>query len=216
MSGKIAPSVMCADFINLGQDLKAFEQLGIEYLHIDIMDGSFVPNYTLGIDFVKALRTVTDIPMDIHLMIDEPERKLDWFEFRTGDYVSVHYESTKHVQRALQRIKDKGAKTMLALNPATPLCVLEDVMPDLDAVLIMTVNPGYAGQSLVPQTLDKIARLRRMYPGIEIEVDGNVSFENASLMRRAGADIFVAGSSSVFKKGESLQENTQKLREAIK
>ena len=213
--GKIAPSIMCANFIDLGRDLKAFEQFDIEYLHIDIMDGTFVPNYTLGTDFIKALHSNTGIPLDIHLMIDEPERKIDWFEFREGDYVSIHYEATKHVQRTLQFIKNKGAKTMLALNPATPLCVLEDVIADLDAVLIMTVNPGYAGQLLIPQTLDKIARVREMYPNLEIEADGNVSFENAKKMRQAGADIFVGGSSSIFHKDGSLEDNIKKMREMI-
>jgi len=201
--------------MNLGRDIKEMERLGIDYLHIDIMDGSFVPNYTLGTDFVSAVKKITNIPLDIHLMIDEPERKLDWFDFGEGDYVSVHYEATKHVQRALQKIKDKGAKTMLAINPATPLCVIEDVAADLNAVLIMTVNPGFAGQKLVPQTLDKIKRAKNLYPDIEIEVDGNVSFENAKLMSQAGADIFVAGSSSLFMKGKTLDETVKMLRESI-
>ena len=216
MRGKISPSMMCADFLNLEKDIRAFEKLGIEYLHIDIMDGSFVPNYTLGTDYVRKLKETTKIPMDIHLMIDRPEDKLEWFEFGEGDYVSFHWEATKHVHRTIQRIKARGAKAMLALNPATPLCVLEDVITDLDAVLIMTVNPGFAGQNLVRQTLDKIKRLRRMYAGIEIEVDGNVSFENAVIMKGAGADIFVAGTSSIFAKGGTPEENTLKLRECIK
>jgi ribulose-phosphate 3-epimerase len=215
MSGKIAPSVMCADFLRLEKTLRLFEALNVEYLHVDIMDGSFVPNYTLGTDFVRALRAAASIPLDVHLMIDEPERKIDWFGFRPGEYVSIHYEATKHVQRALARVKDTGAKAMLALNPATPLCVLEDVLPDLDGVLLMTVNPGYAGQRLIPQIIDKIARLRAMAPDIEIETDGNVSFENAKRMRAAGATLFVAGSSSVFSKDADLAANTQKLREII-
>lgn len=206
---------MCADFMNLGRDIKEMERLNIEYLHIDVMDGSFVPNYTLGTDFVSAVKKITDIPVDIHLMIDEPERKTEWFTFGEGDYVSVHYEATKHVQRTIQKIKDRGAKAMLALNPATPLCVIEDVAADIDAVLIMTVNPGYAGQKLVVQTLDKIKRAKNMYPDIEIEVDGNVSFENAKLMSEAGADIFVAGSSSLFIKGKNLDETVKMLRDSI-
>jgi len=220
MRGQIAPSVMCVDFLDLAATLKTFEKCEIEYLHVDVMDGVFVPNYTLGTDFINMLHDATDIPLDIHLMIDEPDRKMDWFNLREGDYVSIHYESTNHVQRTLQAIKDKGAKAMLALNPATPIHTLEDVLPELDAVLIMTVNPGYAGQKLVPQSLDKIKRtkdflLARGYDNIVIEVDGNVSFENALKMRKAGGDIFVAGSSSVFKKDEDLTQNILKLREAI-
>ena len=147
-----------------------------------------------------------------------------WFEkreFGEGDYVSVHYESTKHIQRALQQIRARGAKPMIALNPATPLEVLEWVLPDIDAVLLMTVNPGFAGQKLVPQTLEKITACRkyldeRGYDHVEIEVDGNVSFENARKMSDAGADIFVAGSSSMFKKELTLEEGIAQLREAIK
>ena len=216
MRGMIAPSMMCADFLELGKSIHAFEVLKMEYLHIDIMDGSFVPNYTLGTDYVRKLKGATKIPLDIHLMVDRPEDKVDWFEFGEGDFVSFHYEATHHVQRTIGCIKSRGALAMLALNPATHLGVLEDVMVDLDAVLIMTVNPGFAGQSLVPQTVDKVRRLRQMYPEITIEVDGNVSFENARILRDAGADIFVAGSSSVFAKTGSLEENTRKLRESIR
>jgi len=215
-AGKISPSIMCADFINLGEELKQFERLGIEYLHIDIMDGVFVQNYTLGTDFIAKLHKATSIPLDIHLMIDEPERKLDWFDLKEDDYVSIHYESTRHVQRALQGIKDKGAKIMLAINPATPLCVIEDIAEDLDGILIMTVNPGFAGQKLVPQTLDKIRRAKELYPHLEIEVDGNVSYENAVKMRQAGADIFVGGTSSLFIKNKSFSECVIELRNCIR
>jgi len=221
MAGKITPSMMCADICRLQEYLDTFKKEKIEYLHIDVMDGQFVPNYQIGTDYMKQLRKKSTIPLDIHLMIKEPENKLDWFDIQPGEYVSVHYESTVHTQRVLQRIKDKGAKTMLALNPATPLCVLEDVIDDLDAVLIMTVNPGYAGQALIPQTLKKIERLKKWLleigkPQVEIEVDGNVSFPNAKLMRDAGADLFVAGSSSVFHKDYSLETAIKMLRESIK
>lgn len=221
MNKKISPSLMCVDFFNLEGAIKEFEKNNIEYIHIDIMDGSFVPNYTLGTDLIKALKSKTKIPLDIHLMIDEPERKLDWFEFGENDYVSVHYESTKHLHRAIMAIKNKGAKAMVAINPATPLCAVECVLDDVDAVLIMTVNPGFAGQKLVKSTLKKIKELREYldnngYEHIEIEVDGNVSFENAKLMNDAGANIFVAGSSSVFAKDGTLEENTKKLRDILK
>lgn len=217
---QISPSMMCVDFMNVGADLATMEKHGIEYLHIDIMDGEFVNNYTLGTDFCKVMKKNSSIPLDIHLMIEKPENKLSWFEFGEGDYVSVHYESTKHIQRALQQIKQRGAKPMIALNPATPLEVLEWVLPDIDAVLLMTVNPGFAGQKLVPQTLEKITACRKFldergYENVEIEVDGNVSFENARKMSDAGADIFVAGSSSMFAKEITLDEGIEKLRESI-
>ncbi|MBQ9080830.1 MAG: ribulose-phosphate 3-epimerase [Clostridia bacterium] len=221
MDKKISPSLMCANFLELGKELKQLEEHGIEYLHIDIMDGVFVPNYTLGTDFIKKLHRACSIPLDIHLMIDRPDCKLDRFEFNEDDYVSIHYESTPHIQRTLNAVREAGARPMLALNPATPLNVVEELLPDIDAVLIMTVNPGYAGQKLIPQTLDKIARLRKMlddagYPNIEIECDGNVSFENATKMSRAGANIFVAGTSSLYAPGADLSENVKKFREAIK
>ncbi len=220
MKKQISPSIMCADFFQLGESVKAFEENGIEYIHVDIMDGGFVPNFTLGTDFVKKLKANTSIPLDIHLMINEPESKLDWFEFGEGDYVAIHYESTAHLHKAVLAIKNRGAKAMVAINPATPINVLEAILDDIDAVLVMTVNPGFAGQKLVHSTLKKITSLRNYldangYSHIEIEVDGNVSFENAKLMSEAGANIFVAGTSSIFAKGMDMSESTQKLREAI-
>ncbi len=220
MKKQIAPSIMCADFMNLKECIRDFEENGIEYIHVDIMDGQFVSNYTLGTDFCKILKRNTSIPLDIHLMIEEPEKKLDWFDFGEGDYVSVHAESTRHLQRALAQIKDRGAKAMVALNPATPFECLEWVLKDIDGVLLMTVNPGFAGQKLVPQCLDKITALRRYldergYTGVEIEVDGNVSFENARKMSDAGADIFVAGTSSLFKAGVPMSDSVKRMRAAI-
>jgi ribulose-phosphate 3-epimerase len=212
---------MCADFLNLEACLKKLQNADIEYLHIDIMDGKFVSNYTLGTDFVKALKNNCDIPLDIHLMVEKPENCLGWFCFGEGDYVSVHYEATCHLQKVLAAIREKGAKAMVALNPATPICMIENVLDDVDGVLIMTVNPGFAGQKLVKSTLKKIKDLREYldtkgYADIEIEVDGNVSFENAKLMKEMGANIFVGGTSSVFSKENTIQNNIEKLREIIK
>lgn len=221
MKNKICPSMMCADIFDLKNIVSVFEKTNIDYLHIDIMDGCFVPNYTLGTDYCRMLKEHTGIPLDIHLMINEPENKIDWFPIEEKDFVSVHCESTNHLQRALSRIKEKGAKAMVALNPATPLCAVENVLDDIDAVLIMTVNPGYAGQKLIPSTLKKIKSVRefldsRGYKDIEIEVDGNVSFENAVKMKNAGANMFVVGSSGIFKKDFSLEEGIERFRIAVK
>ena len=221
MEKKISPSVMCVDFFALEEAIANFEKCGIELIHVDVMDGAFVPNFTLGTDFIKALKKRTSIPLDIHLMINDPEAKLDWFEFGEGDYVGVHVESTKHLHKALAAIKARGAKAMAVLNPATPISAIECVLDDIDAVLVMTVNPGFAGQKMIPSTLKKIRALRDYldengYSGVEIEVDGNVSFENARLMNEAGANIFVAGTSSIFAKDGSVFENTEKLRNIIK
>ena len=216
----LSPSMMCADFLRLGDELRTLAETGCEYLHIDIMDGVFVQNYTLGTDYIRKLHEATSLPLDIHLMISEPSRKIGWFDIRPGDYVSVHVEADDHLQRTLAAIRAAGGKTMAALNPATPLCAVEEVLPDLDGILVMTVNPGFAGQKLVPQTLDKIRRLRSMldargYTATDIEVDGNVSFENAKLMSEAGANIFVAGTSSIFSKSGTTADNARRLREAV-
>ena len=221
MNKKISPSIMCVDFFGLEKCISDFEKYDIDLIHVDIMDGCFVPNFTLGTDFVKALKSKTSIPLDIHMMVNNPESKLDWFEFGEDDYVAIHYESTPHLHKAVSAIKNKGAKAMVAINPGTPICVLDSILDDIDAVLVMTVNPGFAGQKLIKSTLKKIKALREYldnngYEHIEIEVDGNVSFENAKLMNEAGANIFVAGTSSIFSKDGSLCENTEKLRSIVK
>ena len=217
--GKISPSLMCVDFMKIKETLDVFEKENIDYLHIDIMDGIFVPNYTLGTDYCKAIRANSNIPLDIHMMVEKPEDKIDFFDIRECDIVAVHVETTVHLQRTLTKIKEKGAKAYVALNPATPIC-FENVMQDIDGVLVMTVNPGFAGQKLIPQTVKKITAVKKLLESegknCEIEVDGNVSFENAKKMRAAGADIFVAGTSSVFAKGISLNEGILRLRENIR
>ena len=203
MSIQIAASLMCADMLHLQDELRKLEEAKIEYIHFDIMDGHFVPNLMLSPELVKIVRKATSIPFDIHLMVESPERFLPWFDIREGDYVSVHCESTPHVHRALAMIKERGAKPMAALNPGTPLENLYDLLDDLSAVLIMSVDPGYSGQKLIPGALNKMNRLRKTldslgYSHIAIEVDGNCSFENALRMHQAGADIFVSGSSGIF------------------
>ena len=221
MERKIAPSLMCIDLMNIEHELRILENAKVDYLHVDIMDNHFVPNITLSFDFIHELRKITAIPLDIHLMINNPENSFHYLkDCSPEDIICIHYEATTHVHRALGMIKDLGAKVGIALNPGTPIGVIEDLLPDLDTVLIMTVNPGFAGQKLIPSTLDKIARLRNMldesgYPNILIEVDGNVSFENARLMHKKEQIFYVGGSSSIFHKGSSIIENCHRFREII-
>ena len=221
IKGKISPSMMCADFTELKQTLEVFERCGVEYLHLDIMDGHFVPNITLGESLIRQIRKITEIPFDYHLMITDPEMKIDWFDLREGDLMSVHYESTPHVQREIGKIKDKGVKAGLALNPATPLNVLDYLACDIDFLLLMTVNPGFAGQKVVSQTLEKIRDARNYLDGngnanVMIEVDGCVSYPNAKIMRENGADIFVGGTSSIFAPSTDLEQGLEALRAVIK
>lgn len=216
----ILPSLMCADMCLLKETLEVFEKEKTDYLHIDIMDGEFVPNFALGTDYINKLRQLTSIHLDIHLMINEPERKLDYFTLKPGDIVSVHTESTKHIVKTAEAIKKAGCMFFPAINPGTPLNAVEELTGYMDGLLIMTVNPGFAGQKMVPNSLSKIEKARRMlnelgYENLPIEVDGNVSFANAEIMREAGADIFVAGSSSVFSTPD-LTENIRRMRNIIK
>ncbi len=203
-NGIISVSMMCVSIEQTMDYLRAFEKNNIELLHIDVMDGQFVPNITLGTDYVKQLRKLTKIPFDFHFMVMEPEEKMKWYDIRENDYVSVHYESTKHIDKCMQYIRDLGAKPMLALNPGTPICVIEEVLDYLSGVLVMTVNPGFAGQKLVPSTIEKVRRVREFLDArgrqdVIIESDGNMSNENVSLTYKAGTRIFVAGTSSIIK-----------------
>ncbi len=216
-SSRLSPSMMCADIFQIHSILTTFQNHNIDFLHMDVMDGHFVPNITLGTDYMTMVREHTSIPFDYHMMVQEPLEMLRIFDIRKGDMVSVHIESTPHLHRALAQIHDKGATPMAVLNPGTPIGLLEDVLPDLGGVLLMTVNPGFAGQKLIPQTIGKITRLRtwlddKGYPDVRIEVDGNVSFANAQIMRQAGADTFVCGTSSIFGKEEALESNISRLR----
>lgn len=219
-ASKLSPSMMCADVLELPEVLSLFKKNDVEYLHIDIMDGEFVQNYTLGTDFCDILRKACSIPLDIHLMISKPERKIGWFSPRPGEYVSVHVESTQQISRALAEIRNRQAKPMVALNPGTPVETIRYLLDDIDGVLIMAVNPGFAGQRMIPAAVQKIRDTRRFldekgYSNIEIEVDGNVSFENAKIMRNAGANIFVGGTSSVFSKKDPIGDNIVKMRNVI-
>ncbi|HZL04228.1 MAG TPA: ribulose-phosphate 3-epimerase, partial [Coriobacteriia bacterium] len=217
---RLAPSMMCVDVTDTRDVLDVFNAQGVELLHVDVMDGSFVPNIMLGTNYVRDLRAITQIPLDLHLMVDDPLGKLDWFEVVPGEWVSVHAEATAHLQRTIDRIRAAGARPRVALNPATPLSVLDWVFDDIDGVLLMTVNPGFAGQALALQTLRKIAALRtlveeRGHPGMDIEVDGNVSVPNAQRMAQAGATTFVLGTSALFGPGSDIAHDLRLIRRAI-
>lgn len=212
----ISPSLMCADIFNLRNIIDGFEAEGIEYLHIDVMDGQFVPNFCLGTDYCRRMKAGTSIPLDIHLMVTEPEKKLGAFPFGPGDIVSAHYESTTDVRAALEQIKERGATPFLAINPNTPVETVTDYLDVIGGVLLMTVYPGFAGQKMVEGSLERITALRTLLdgsglPDARIEVDGNVNYEKAPLMRKAGADLFVVGTSSVLGPGD-LRENIRKMR----
>jgi len=194
----IAPSILSADFTRLGEEVRAVREAGADWLHVDVMDGMYVPNITIGPPVVKALRRVTDMPLDVHLMIVDPDRYLDDFIQAGSDYIVVHAEAAMHLQRTVSYIRQKGCKAGVSLNPATPLSHLEYVLPDVDLVLVMTVNPGFGGQSFIPQMMDKIADLRTLLDSykreILLQVDGGVKVDNIGAVARAGADAFVAGS----------------------
>ncbi len=196
---KIAPSILSADFSRLGEEIKAVEAAGADIIHIDVMDGHFVPNITIGPLIVEAARRSTKLPLDVHLMITNPELYVADFAKAGADYITVHAETGFHLNRLVQSIKEhKGVKAAVALNPATPLACLDYILPDLDMVLIMSVNPGFGGQAFIPSALDKVAKVRKRIDELglktEIEVDGGVKPSNAADVIKAGADILVAGS----------------------
>lgn len=220
-NSKIAASMMCADLINLKETIHIFEQENIEYLHIDVMDGEFVPNFGLGVDYIRGLRDLTSIPLDIHLMVKDPEYKLQWIGIEDTDIVSIHYESTYQVQRVLDWLVPFGCKRFLALSPATPLYVLEEVLDYIDGINLLMVNPGFAGQKIVPSTLEKARKLKAFLiehgkENIVVEVDGNITPENGNKLRKLGASIFVAGTSSIFHgEIENYNNNIEVFRKAI-
>jgi ribulose-phosphate 3-epimerase len=195
---KIAPSILSADFLKLGEEIREAEAAGADLLHIDIMDGHFVPNLTIGPSIVEAIRKITSLPLDVHLMIEDPDKYLMDFIKAGADYVTVHYEALVHLHRTVNWIRENGIKAGVSLNPATPVWSLQDIIADADMILLMSVNPGFGGQNYIPQTTEKIRALRELInqKGLRtlIEVDGGIKISNAREVISAGADILVMGS----------------------
>ncbi|HNU85735.1 MAG TPA: ribulose-phosphate 3-epimerase [Syntrophales bacterium] len=197
MKYRIAPSILSADFSRLGEEIRAVEKAGADLIHVDVMDGHYVPNITIGPGVVASLRKTTRLPFDVHLMIEDPDRYIDAFIDAGSDIVTVHAEAVIHLNRTVNYIKGKGARAGVSLNPSTPLSCIEEILPDIDQLLIMTVNPGFGGQKFIPGTLPKIRKARELARsrglGLVIEVDGGVTPDNIGVLAEAGADVFVAG-----------------------
>ena len=214
---KIAPSILSADFACLAEEIKAVEQAGADILHIDVMDGHFVPNFTIGPPIVAAIKKVTRLPLDVHLMMTNPDDFIPEFIEAGSNYLTVHVETCPHLHRTIQSIKERGIRAGVTLNPATPLSAVEPILPEVDLLLIMSVNPGFGGQKFIPSVMDKIKLARRMIDAkglnVELEVDGGLKVENVGAISSAGADIFVAGSAIFGSK--DYKQTISKMRKAI-
>ena len=214
---KIAPSILSADFTRLGEEIRRVEEAGADLIHVDVMDGHFVPNITIGPLIVEAARRSTHLPLDVHLMITDPDAYVDAFVKAGADGITVHCEAGVHLHRSIQRVRMAGAKPAVSLNPATPLDTLDYVLEDLDMVLLMSVNPGFGGQAFIDSVMKKIERLRKMIDDrgldVEIEVDGGIGPDNIGKVHAAGADVFVAGSAIFL--SEDYARTIQRMREEI-
>jgi len=215
---KLSASILSADFGHLAEQVQLAEQAGVDWIHVDVMDGHFVPNLTIGPDVVRAIRKATSLPLDVHLMIDNPQLYLERFVEAGADWLGIHVEATNHLERLLKQIKELGAKATATLNPATPLNCLDYVLQDVDMVLLMTVNPGFSGQKFIPGVLPKVRRLRERIDAealpVLIEVDGGVQTDTVASLVAAGADVLVSGS-GIFGSGD-IAGNIQRLKELMK
>ena len=215
---KISPSILSANFARLGEHVKEAEDAGVDYIHVDVMDGHFVPNITIGPLIVKALRPVTKLPLDVHLMIENPERYIEDFAQAGADIITVHQETCPHLHRTLQQIHNLGIRAGVSLNPSTPVSTLDEIIAEVDLILVMSVNPGFGGQSYIHSCTGKIQKLRSMLnacgSSADLEVDGGVNVDTVCEVIGAGANAFVAGS-AVFNDKQSVAENVRLLREKI-
>ena len=215
---KISPSILSADFSHLAEQVREAEDAGVDYIHVDVMDGHFVPNITIGPLIVKALRPITKLPLDVHLMIENPERYIEDFSKAGADIITVHQETCPHLHRTMQQIHDLGIRAGVSINPATPVGTLDEIISEVDLVLVMSVNPGFGGQSYISACTSKIQKLRGMLDicgsSADLEVDGGVNVKTVSEVVAAGANAFVAGS-AVFNDKQSVAENVRLLRDKI-
>lgn len=220
MKKLLSASLMCADLTNLIASVKELEKAGIDYLHIDIMDGTFVPNITLGFDLVNAIKKVTDIPLDIHMMVNEPSKFIDRMNLSENDILCIHYESEIHIHRTLEMIKNKGCKAGLAINPQTPVENIKHLTDYIDMLLIMTVSPGFAGQKMFMGAEKKVKEARKLLEEWNcsdtlIEVDGNISLPNGRKLSQCGADIFVLGTSALFLKDKTIIDAAEDFKAVL-
>ena len=214
---KLAPSILSADFARLGEQIDEVARAGADYIHVDVMDGHFVPNITIGAPVVASIRPVTGLPLDVHLMIEHPERYISQFAEAGADIITVHVEASPDLHATIRLIKEQGAKVGVSINPPTPLGAVEEFLPYVDLVLVMSVNPGFGGQPFIPETLPRIARIRRLLNDrglhAELEIDGGINAANAPDVVKAGADVLVAGN-SVFRAKEGISRAMKRLRDA--
>jgi ribulose-phosphate 3-epimerase len=216
---KICPSLMCADFTKLKDEIQALEEAGSDIFHIDIMDGKFVPNFALGIEDIKAIKKLSNIPIDVHLMVDEPDFYIENFANAGCDIIYVHVEACTHIHRTISKIKKCGRKAGVAINPGTPLYMLDAILNDIDYVLVMAVDPGFAGQEFIDSTIDKVKELKMkiltVNPAVKITIDGSINKTNIPLLYNAGAEYFVVGTSGVFRDTFNYKKNIELLKASI-